>query len=138
MFHRNRITSIRVTTPGNMAGRILVVDNEPLVCDSVRRVLALDQHMVEEVTSAQDALVAFEPGKFDLIIIDYEMPDTKGDKLAAAIKALAPEQPILMITAYAETLRLAGLFPLSVDLVMSKPFEIREFRETVRQMAAKE
>jgi len=121
-----------------MAGRILVVDNEPLVCDSVRRVLALDQHMVEEVTSAQDALVAFEPGKFDLIIIDYEMPDTKGDKLAAAIKALAPEQPILMITAYAETLRLAGLFPLSVDLVMSKPFEIREFRETVRQMAAKE
>ena len=84
-----------------MARRILVVDDESLVSDSIRRILALDQHAVETVTSAQDALVAFQPGKFDLIIIDYEMPDTKGDKLAAAIKALAPQQPILMITAYA-------------------------------------
>ena len=128
---------ICVTTPGNMARRILVVDDESIVNDSIQRVLALDQHVVETVTSAQDALVAFQPGKFDLIIIDYEMPDTKGDKLAAAIKALAPGQPILMITAYAETLRLAGIFPLSVDSVMSKPFEIREFRETVHQLATR-
>jgi two-component system response regulator HydG len=119
-----------------MARSILVVDDESLVCDSIRRILALDQHWVETVASAQNALVAFQPGKFDLIIIDYEMPDTKGDKLAAAIKAQAPEQPIMMITAYAETLRLAGSFPLSVDLVMSKPFDVREFREAVRQMTA--
>jgi len=117
-----------------MARRILVVDDESLVCDSIRRILALDQHSVETVASAQDALDAFEPGKFDLIIIDYEMPDTKGDKLAAAIKAQASGQPILMITAYAETLRLAGSFPLSVDLVLSKPFDVREFREAVLQM----
>jgi DNA-binding response OmpR family regulator len=87
--------------------------------------------------SWQKFAVAFQPGKFDLIILDYEMPDTKGDKLAAAIKALAPGQPILMITAYSETLRLAGIFPLSVNSVMSKPFDIREFREKVRQMGAK-
>lgn len=117
--------------------RILAVDDESIVSDSIRRILALDQHVVETVTSAQDALVAFEPGKFDLIIIDYEMPDTKGDKLAAAIRAHAPDQPILMITAYGETLRLAGIFPLSVDSVMSKPFDISEFREKVRQMGAK-
>jgi CheY-like chemotaxis protein len=126
-----------VTTPGNTARRILVVDDELAVSDSIRRILALDQHVVETVASAKDALAAFQPGKFNLIIIDYEMPDTKGDKLAAAIKAQAPEQPIMMITAYAETLRLAGIFPLSVDLIMSKPFDIREFREAVRQMTAK-
>jgi CheY-like chemotaxis protein len=126
-----------VATPVNMARRILVVDDESQVCDSIRRILALDQHEVETVASARDALTSFQPGKFDLIIIDYEMPDTKGDKLAAAIKALAPDQPVMMITAYAETLRLAGSFPLSVDLVMSKPFDVREFRETVRQMTTK-
>lgn len=114
-----------------------MVDDEQLVCDSIRRVLALDQHVVETAASSQDALAAFQPGKFNLIIIDYQMPDTRGDRLAAAIKSMAPEQPIMMITAYAETLRLAGLFPLSVDLVMSKPFEIEEFRAAVRQMTAK-
>jgi two-component system response regulator HydG len=117
-----------------MPRRILVVDDESLVCDSIRRILALDQHSVETVPNAQEALSAFQPGKFHLIIIDYEMPDTKGDKLAAAIKAQDPRQPILMITAYAETLRLAGSFPLSVDLVLSKPFDIREFRDAVRRM----
>jgi len=126
---------LRVTIPGNMARRILVVDDESLVCDSIRRILALDRHEVETVANARDALAAFAPGKFDLIIIDYEMPDSKGDKLAAGIKAQAPQQPILMITAYAETLRLAGSFPLSVDLVMSKPFDIREFRDAVLQLA---
>jgi DNA-binding response OmpR family regulator len=120
-----------------MPRRILVVDDETLVSDSIRRVLAVDQHEVETVASSQDALAAFQAGKFDLVIIDYEMPIMKGDKLAAAIKALVPQQPIIMITAYGETLRLAGSFPLAVDLVMGKPFDIQEFRDVVRRLTAK-
>jgi CheY-like chemotaxis protein len=123
-----------VTAPAETARRILVVDDESLVCDSIRRILALDQHSVEIAASAQDALAAFQPGKFDLVILDYEMPSIKGDKLAAAIKAQDPHQPVMMITAYAETLRLAGTFPLAVDLVMNKPFDLHEFRDTVRHI----
>jgi len=124
---------MRMTTPANMARRVLVVDDEEVVCDSIRKVLALDQHEVATTTSSQNALAAFQTGEFDLIIIDYEMPGMKGDKLAAAIKALAPQQPIIMMTAYGESLRLAGDFPLAVDLVMSKPFDLQELREAVRQ-----
>lgn len=80
---------------------------------------------------------AFQRGKFDLIIVDYAMPDMKGDKLAAAIKPLAPQQPIIMIAAYGEALRFAGNFPLAVDLVINKPFAVPEFREAVRQIASK-
>jgi CheY-like chemotaxis protein len=126
-----------VDAPGTVARRILVVDDERLVCDSIKRILALDRHDVETVGSAEDALTVFQPGKFDLIIIDYEMPNTKGDKLAAAIKGQDPRQAIIMITAYAETLRLAGTFPLSVDLVMSKPFDVGEFRQAVHHFAAR-
>jgi CheY-like chemotaxis protein len=110
-----------MTTPENVARRILVIDDEAAVCDSIRQVLALDQHQVEVVTSGLGALAAFQTGKFDLIIIDYEMPGMKGDKLAAAIKALAPQMPIIMMTAYRETLRLSGDFPLAVDSVIGKP-----------------
>ena len=127
----------RMTTPGNMARRILVVDDEAVVCDSIRKVLALDQHEVEAAASGQGALAAFQTGKFDLIVIDYEMPGMKGDKLAAAIKALAPQQPIIMMTAYGEALRFSGEFPLAVDLVMSKPFDLQELRKTVRQTTTK-
>ncbi len=80
-------------------------------------------------------MLSFQTGKFDLVIIDYEMPVMKGDKLAAAMKALAPQQPILMITGYSEALRLEGSFPLPVDLEIGKPFAVQEFREAVRQLA---
>ncbi len=120
-----------------MARRILVVDDEPLVCDSIRQVLELDQHEVTTATNAQEALATFQTAKFDVVILDYEMPVMKGDKLAAAIKALAPRQPIILITAYAESLRFAGTFPLAVDLALSKPFDLQELRKAVRQVTAK-
>ena len=122
-----------MTTPTSIARRILVVDDEALVCDSIRRVLALDQHEVATAASAQEALTLFQAGKFDLTIIDYDMPVMKGDKLAEAIRSLAPRQPIIMMTAYGEALRLAGNFPLAVDQVITKPFDIQEFREAVRR-----
>jgi CheY-like chemotaxis protein len=117
--------------------RILVVDDEPLVCDSLKQILALDQHEVVTATSAAEALATLQAGKFDVILLDYEMPDMKGDKLAAKIKVLIPQQPIIMITAYSESLRLKGDFPLAVDLVISKPFQLQELREAVRQAGAK-
>jgi len=126
-----------MTTSENVTRRILVVDDEALVCESIKQVLALDEHEVEAVTSSQDALAAFQGGKFDLVIIDYLMPGMRGDKLAATIKALAPHQPIIMLTAYGERLRFEGEFPLAVDLVMSKPFDLQELRTAVRQAAAK-
>ncbi len=126
-----------MATLDNAAVRVLVVDDEPIVSDSISRVLALDHYEVETVASGQDALDALQRSRFDVVIVDYEMPGMKGDKLAAAIKAVDPQQRIIMITAYGEALRYAGNFPLPVDLVLPKPFGSQEFREAVRQLAAK-
>jgi CheY-like chemotaxis protein len=87
---------------------ILVVDNEPLVCESVKLLLVSDGHKVETATSGKEALAHLEKGTFDLILIDYAMPVMKGDELAAAIKARLPNQPILIISARAEMLQSSG------------------------------
>lgn len=115
----------------------MVVDDEPLVCESIRRILELDQNEVETATSGKEALAAFQIGRFDLVIVDYEMPGMRGDKVAGAIKAQAPQQPIIMVTAYDESLRHSGDFPLPVDLVISKPFGLEGLRDAVRQVATK-
>jgi len=92
----------------DIAGRrILVVDDEPLVCDSIRRMLAVDGYQVETATSGEAALALLGKDKFDVIITDYELPLMNGDELAAAIKALDPNLPIALITAYAESLQSA-------------------------------
>lgn len=113
------------------AKRILVVDDEPFVCDAVKLMLAFDGHEVETANSGKQALTLFEKGKFDLVITDFAMPEMKGDELAVAIKSRAPGQPIVMITAYAEMLQ-ASDNPLSgVDFVISKPFLLENLREAI-------
>ena len=127
----------QVATQEHTPRRILVVDDDPLVCESIRRILQLDQHQVEIANSGHDALTAVQRSKFDLIIIDYEMPGNKGDAIAAEIKTKAPQQLIIMITGHTEALRLAGNYPLAVDQVITKPFDMQELREAVRKIVSK-
>jgi CheY-like chemotaxis protein len=108
--------------------RILVVDDEPFVCDALKMLLEFDGHKVQTANSAPDALAMFEAGKFDLVITDYSMPNMKGDELAIAIKERVPGQPVVMVTAYAEMLNL----PIKgVDFVISKPFPLESLREAI-------
>ncbi len=114
--------------------RILVVDDEPLVCDALKMMLEFDRHVVETANSAQEALTLFEKGRFDLVITDFEMPGMKGDALAAAIKSKVPTQPVVMVTAYAELLRSSGRPLKGVDSMIGKPFLLENIRETVARV----
>jgi two-component system OmpR family response regulator len=116
--------------------RILVVDDEPYVCDAVRMMLAFDGHQVETAGSGKDALTLFAKGKYDVVITDYAMPAMKGDELALAIKSIAPEQPIVLITAYAEMLKSAETPLTGVDSIVSKPFLLENLREAIETTTA--
>ena len=112
---------------------ILVVDDEPLVCETVTMLLRLDGHLVDTASSGKEALALFEKEKYDLVITDYAMPVMKGDELAMTIKARTPGQPIVLITAYAEMLK-ASHHPLTgVDFVISKPFLLENLREAIHK-----
>jgi CheY-like chemotaxis protein len=104
--------------------RILVVDDEPSVGNTVKMLLQFDGHEVEATHSSTDALALFEPGRFDLVITDFAMPGMNGHQLAAAIKAGAPDQPVIMLTGHAGTL----LPSPSVDFVVGKPFRLEHLR----------
>ncbi|HWW02620.1 MAG TPA: response regulator [Candidatus Acidoferrum sp.] len=120
-----------MSAPAFPKRRILVVDDEPFVCDAVKMMLAFDGHVVETASSAKEALELFDQGKFDLVFTDFAMPDMKGDELAAALKARNPGQPVVLITAYAEMLRFTGN-PLSgIDCVISKPFLLEDLRAAI-------
>src|ERR1043166_975544 len=120
-----------MTESVNPQRRILVVDDEPFVCEAVRMMLAFDGHVVETASSGEDALAIFEREKFDLVITDFAMPSMKGDELAAAIKARNPNQPVVMITAYAEMLQNSASPMKGVDFLISKPFLLENLREAI-------
>lgn len=116
--------------------RILVVDDEPFVCDAVKMMLTFDGHEVETASNGKEALALFEKGQYDLVITDFAMPNMKGDELAAAIKAKSPKQPVVMITAYAEMLQSSGNPLTGVDFVISKPFLLENLREAITKVTS--
>jgi CheY-like chemotaxis protein len=109
--------------------RILVVDDEPYVLEAVKMMLSFDGHVVTTVSDAREALSVLERSDFDLVITDYYMPGMRGDELGERIKARKPDQPVVMITAYAEML--AGKTLPGVDFMISKPFLLENLREAI-------
>src|SRR5262247_2353476 len=123
-----------MSAPSSPKRRILVVDDEPFVCDAVKMMLNFDGHVVETASNGKDALAMFDKGKYDLVITDFAMPTMKGDELAAAIKERSPKQPVVMITAYAEMLQSSGNPLKGVDFVISKPFLLENLREAIAKV----
>ncbi len=113
--------------------RILLVEDDPAARESIKLLLMIDRHEVTEAGDSQQALQVFAPGCFDLVLIDYFMPNTQGNVVAAALRQLDPDQPILMITAYAEKLVDSAL---CVDSILPKPFGIAELRSAVAHVLA--
>ena len=124
-----------MTTPAFPQRRILVVDDEPLICDAVKMMLEFDGHLVETAGNGKEALAILADRQFDLIITDFQMPIMKGDELAAAIKARDPQQPVVLITAYGELLQASGNPLTGVDLVISKPFLLETLRDAIAKVA---
>ena len=110
---------------------ILVVDDEPLIVESIKFMLNNERHFADVACSGEEALAKVQARQFDLIMTDYYMPGMKGDKLAEAIKSRQPSQPVLMLTAFA---RDSDSFP--VDLVLEKPCSMEKLREALSTVFA--
>jgi CheY-like chemotaxis protein len=110
--------------------RILLVEDQRMVRETVRLLLSQDAHTIVEANNGAEAFGLFAGGHFDLVMTDFEMPFVKGDELAARIKRVSPNQPILMITSY-------GQRPSSdnpVDAVLSKPFGLNGLRTAIAKL----
>ena len=112
--------------------RILLVDDEQPVRESIRLLLSRDEHTVVEANNGAEAFSLFTRAQFDLVVTDFEIPFMKGSELAARIKQLAPRQPILMITGHGK--RPSPDNP--VDAVLDKPFNLAQLRKAMAGLLA--
>ena len=111
--------------------RALVVDDEPLVSAAVCMLLEFDGYDVEKAGDGQGALAKAADAKFDLILVDYDMPGMKGDELAANLRQRLPQIPIIMLTAHGEMLRATAQPIAGIDLIVDKPFRLEILRASV-------
>jgi CheY-like chemotaxis protein len=117
--------------------KILVVDDEPQICEAVRMLLEFYGHEVMTAANGNEALALFDQGRFDLVITDYTMPGMKGDELALALKARVPGQPVIMLTAHAEMLKTVAVPLAGVDQLVSKPFRFADLQNAIEKATAR-
>jgi signal transduction histidine kinase len=111
--------------------RVLVVDDEPLVREVLTVYLAEDEHEVTLATNGREGLARYREGEFDIVLTDRAMPEMSGDDLAAEIKALNPQQRILLLTGFGDLMDGEDERPPGIDFIVAKPFTLNALREAI-------
>ena len=117
----------------NPKPKILIVDDEPRMCDSLSGLLAAEQdYEIHTATSGQDALKILSENKFDLALLDIMMPEMDGHQLMDHIKAMNPETYVIFLTGHASLDSAVKALRKGAYDYLKKPFEYEELLKTVQ------
>jgi len=116
--------------------RILVVDDEPTVGQSLRLALAGDGYAVEVETSGEAVLRRADLGAFALILIDMMMPGLGGLDLFKGIQAQGSAPRVVIITGYPTDKAEARALRMGASEFLPKPFTPAELRAAVARALA--
>ncbi len=116
--------------------RILIVDDDAVLLDSLARTLAEEGHAVTQANGGQAGVEAFLEAQrsqrpFAVVITDLGMPHVDGHRVASVVKAASPGTPVFLLTGWGQGLPAEGGMPLHVDRVLTKPPKLRELREAL-------
>lgn len=118
----------RVEVPQPKA-TILAVDDEPVVLDSLRRVLVLDGFSVDTVESGPEALNLVQRHDYDFLFTDLKMPGMDGVEVVKAVHHLRPDTDIAVITGYATIETAVETMKHGAVAYVQKPFTPDELAE---------
>ena len=122
--------------------RILIVDDDPLIIESLHETLHSDGHSVTAAEGGQAGIDAFAAASqqgeaFELVITDLGMPYVDGRQVAAAIRANSPATPIILLTGWGQRLSDEKDIPAHVDRVLNKPPKLRELRLALIELSTR-
>ena len=118
--------------------RILVVDDEPLIRWSLTETLSDLGHFVSEAGDGETAvrIVTDVDASFDVVLLDYHLPDSHDLVLLSQIRRLAPNTMVIMMTAFATPEMSDAALRLGAYRVVAKPFEVHDMADLVLEAHA--
>ena len=114
--------------------RILLVDDEEELAEPLQRILTNQGYVVDSANSGDRGWELSQTGDYDLLILDWMMPEKSGIEICSQMRQQGDRTPVLILTAK-DTLddRVAGL-DCGADDYLVKPFELRELLARVRAL----
>ena len=113
------------------AQRILVVDDEPAVTKSCRRILAGRDDEIQTTQSGREGLRRALSEHFDLVMADLRMPDLDGMELVRRLRSKRPRTAVIILTGYGSVPSAVEAAKLGVSDYIEKPFTPDEITQAV-------
>ncbi len=118
-------------------GRILAVDDEPVVLDSFRRILVLEGFSVDTVETGPEALGLVQRRDYDFVFTDLKMPGMDGVEVVKAVKHLRPDVDVVVITGYATIETAVETLQQGACEYVQKPFTAEELADFAKKLLIK-
>lgn len=115
--------------------RVLVVEDERRLADAIARGLRREGMAVDLAGDGSDALAKARLVRYDVLVLDRDIPRVHGDDVCRLVRAERPETAIIMLTAAAELEDLVQGLSLGADDYMAKPFRFAELVARLRALS---
>lgn len=114
---------------------ILLIDDEEAILSMESKIL---EHLGYRVTMHNSSIAGLEafqsaPQAFDLIITDMTMPEMTGDKVAAIIKSIREDIPVILCTGFSDIISKEKIETLGIENILMKPIVLSDFSLTIRE-----
>jgi DNA-binding NtrC family response regulator len=117
--------------------RILVLDDEPIVCKRLQPALEKLGYEVVTFTQSVEAMHEIQQTAYDIVITDLKMKEIDGMRFLDEAKKLHPKTEVIVITGFATMETAKQSFQKGVFDFIAKPFKLSEIQEVVNRAAAK-
>lgn len=114
--------------------KILVVDDAPDLRDNVVVLLKLDKHVVDEAERASDALALLSKAEYDLLVLDWELPDMSGVDLCRQYREHGGTGGVLIVSGRTSAVDKSDALDAGADDYVTKPYSVRELRSRVNAL----
>jgi two-component system, OmpR family, response regulator VanR len=115
--------------------RVLVAEDERRLADAIARGLRREGMAVDLAPDGTDALIKARVIRYDVLVLDRDLPGTHGDDVCRAVRGERPETGILMLTAAGTLEDLVEGLSLGADDYLSKPFRFGELVARIHALA---
>jgi len=115
--------------------RVLIVDDEPNVCQVLRDACSRFGYLVTTCTNGEQAIAEARRQAFDVIFLDIRMPGMNGPQVLKVLRRLLPRAAFVMITAYAESELVEESLESGAFLCLSKPLSISEIKDLLQGLS---
>src|SRR5437899_2649403 len=118
--------------PRENAGSVLIIDDEPVIRESLQTILEMEGYRVETAGDGEEGLARIAGEPFDVVLLDYALPGRNGLEVLAEVRAHDPQLAVIMVTAFGTVENAVRAMQVGAVNFVQKPWDNEKLLADIR------